>query len=219
VEAATEKLKNNKAPGMNFIKAKLVKHAGVEYTKYLHQLIVKIWINEIIPEEWNLGIICPTHKKGDAMTCSNYRGISLLCTTYKMFSNILFKRLDPYVEDVISDYQYGFCQGRSTSNQIFNLRQVLEKCNKFGTEIHHLFMHFRAAYDSIGRSNLYTAMKEYQIPRKLTALVKTTKSNSLCQIRIHNLLSDPIHIKNGVRQGDALACLLFNIALEKVIRD
>jgi hypothetical protein len=78
-------------------------------------------------------------------TCSNYRGISLLCTTYKMFSNILFKRLAPYVEDVISDYQYGFCQGRSTSNQIFNLRQVLEKCNKFGTETYHLFMHFRAA--------------------------------------------------------------------------
>ena len=26
-------------------------------------------------------------------------------------------------------------------------------------------------------------------------------------------------VKNGVQQGDALACLLFNIALEKVIRD
>jgi sorting nexin-29 len=32
-------------------------------------------------------------------------------------------------------------------------------------------------------------------------------------------LSDPVEIKNGLRQGDALACLLFNIALEKVIRD
>jgi hypothetical protein len=85
VEAAIEKLKNNKAPGMDFIQAELVKHADVEYTKYLHQLIVGIWINEIIPEEWNLGIICHIHKTGDVMTCSNYRGISLLCTTYKIF--------------------------------------------------------------------------------------------------------------------------------------
>jgi hypothetical protein len=61
VEAATEKLKNNNAPGMDFIQAELVKHAGVEYSKYLHQLIVKIWINEKIPEKipekWNLGFI------------------------------------------------------------------------------------------------------------------------------------------------------------------
>jgi hypothetical protein len=84
VEAAIEKLKNNKAPGMDFIQAELVKNADVEYTKYLHQLIVGIWINEIIPEEWNLGIICHIHKR-DVMTCSNYRGIGLLCTTYKIF--------------------------------------------------------------------------------------------------------------------------------------
>jgi hypothetical protein len=65
---------------MDFIQAELVKHAVVECTKYVHQLVIKIWINEIIPEEWNLGIICPIHKK-DVMTCSNYRGITLLCTT------------------------------------------------------------------------------------------------------------------------------------------
>jgi hypothetical protein len=171
VEAAIAKLKNNKAQGMYFIQAELVKHAGIEYTKY-HQLIVKIWINEIIPEEWNFGIICPTHMKEDVMTCSNCRGISLLCTTYKIFSNILFKRLVPYVEYVIGYYQCGFCQGRSTSDQIFNLRQVPEKCNEFGTETHHLFIDIRAAHDSIDRSNLYNAMEKFQIPKELISLVK-----------------------------------------------
>jgi sorting nexin-29 len=41
-----------------------------------------------------------------------------------------------------------------------------------------------------------------------------------CQIRIQGALSEePLNISNGIRQGDALVCLLFNIALEKVIRD
>jgi sorting nexin-29 len=62
-------------------------------------------------------------------------------------------------------------------------------------------------------------MKELQIPKKLIALVLNTLKNSKCQIKIQNNLSDPVEIKNGLRQGDALACLLFNIALEKVIRD
>jgi hypothetical protein len=47
---------------------------------------------------------------------------------------------------------------------------VLEKCNEFGIETHHIFIDFRAVYDSIDRSNLYMAMKEFQIPRKLIAL-------------------------------------------------
>jgi sorting nexin-29 len=39
------------------------------------------------------------------------------------------------------------------------------------------------------------------------------------QIIIQSTLSEPLPIRNGVHQGDALACLLFNIVLEKVIRD
>jgi sorting nexin-29 len=94
---------------------------------------------------------------------------------------------------------------------------VLKKCNKFGIETNHLFIDFRAAYDIIDRSYIYIAMKKFQIPRKLIALVKATMSNTVCQIRIQTLLSDPIHIKNCVRQGDALACLLFNTNLRGTI--
>jgi sorting nexin-29 len=36
---------------------------------------------------------------------------------------------------------------------------------------------------------------------------------------LQNELSESFHVQNGLRQGDALACILFNIALEKIIRD
>jgi hypothetical protein len=79
IEQAIKRLRNNKAPGIYLIPAELVKFAGPEYVKYLHQLLAKVWITESIPEEWYLSIVCPIHKKGDVMVCSNYRGISLLC--------------------------------------------------------------------------------------------------------------------------------------------
>jgi hypothetical protein len=151
MEAAIRKLKNNKAPGMDLIQAEMIRNAGTEYFKHLHHLIVKTWLTETIPEEWNLSIIFPIHKKGDVTICTNYRGISFLCITYKKISNILFQRLSPYVENIIGDYQCGFRQGISTSEQIFNIRQILEKCSEFGIEAHHLFIDFKAAYDSIDR--------------------------------------------------------------------
>jgi hypothetical protein len=38
-------------------------------------------------------------------------------------------------------------------------------------------------------------MEEFQIPKKLIVQVKASMRNTLCQIRIQNLLSDPVHIK------------------------
>ncbi|GFW05999.1 putative endonuclease-reverse transcriptase [Trichonephila clavipes] len=37
-------------------------------------------------------------------------------------------------------------------------------------------------------------------------------------VTVQNDLFDPLEIRNGVRRGDALACLLFNLALERVVR-
>jgi sorting nexin-29 len=138
---------------------------------------------------------------------------------YKIFSNTLFNRLSPCVEGIIGDYQCGFRQGRSTYDQIFTIRQILEKCNELQIETHHLFIDFRSAYDAIDRDNLYRAMEEMHIPRKLIALVRATMRKTRYRIKIQNMLSSPIITRDGVPQGDSLACLLFNIALEKVVRD
>lgn len=64
----------------------------------------------------------------------------------------------------------------------------------------------------------YSAMAELQIPRKLIDLTKLTINRVLCAVKIQNDISETFETKNGLRQGDVLACMLFNIALEKVIR-
>lgn len=158
-----------------------------------------------------------TIRKATSWYALTIEEFSLLCIAYKIFSNILFNRLSPFVEGTIGDYQCGFRQGRSTNDQIFNICQVLEKCNEFQIETHHLFTDFRLAYDTTDRDNLFLAMEEMHIPRKLIALVRATMRKTQCQIKIQNMLSSPIITRNGVRQQDSLACLLFNIALENYL--
>ena len=50
----------------------------------------------------------PIYKKGNKTDCSDYRGISLLPTTYKILSSILLSSLTPYTEEIIGDHQCGF---------------------------------------------------------------------------------------------------------------
>ena len=143
----------------------------------------------------------------------------MLCIAYKIFSNILFNplnaelnpichllallggativvvsrlrvnRLMPYVETTTGDYQCGYHQERSTVDQIFTVRQILEKCSKHGKDTHHLFIDFKVIYDSIDRCRLYAAMEELNIPKKLIALFKTTMKNTKCRVKMQNRLS------------------------------
>jgi hypothetical protein len=56
-------------------------------------------------------------------------------------------------------------------------------------------------------------MEEFAIPTKLISLTKITLSRVKCRVRIQNNQSAPSVTEKGLRQGDALACMLFNIAL------
>jgi len=46
-----------------------------------------------------------------------------------------------------------------------------------------------------------------------------TMENTKSQVRIQSDISDLITTKKGLRQGHSLACLLFNLAFEKAVRN
>jgi hypothetical protein len=126
-EIAIGNLRSYKSPGTDNIPAELIKAGGETLYSEIHRLICCIWNKEELPQQWKQSIIVPIYKKGDKTDCNNYRGISLLSTAYKILSNILLARLTPYVNEIIGDHQCGFRRNRSTTDQIFYIRQILEK--------------------------------------------------------------------------------------------
>jgi sorting nexin-29 len=218
VAQAISSLKNNKAPGMDNLPAELFKTGSEELFKAMHALIVRVWTEERLPDEWMIGVICPIHKKGCKMTCTNYRGISLLPSAYKVLSKVLSSRLEPLTEDFLSEYQAGFRKQRSTSDQLFGIRQIVQKSYEMNVETLHLFIDFRAAYDSIDREGLWKIMAESSFPHKLIRLLKATLAKVMCCVKVQASTSNMFECKVGLRQGDELSTKLFNIALEGVFR-
>jgi sorting nexin-29 len=178
----------------------------------IHKLISSIWNKEEFPDQWKESIIVPIDKMGDKTDCNNYRGISLLSTSYKTLSNILLSWLSPYIDDIIGDHQI-----RSTTDQIFSIHQILEKSGSTIRQ-YQLFVDFKRAYDSVRREVLYNILIEFGIPMKLVNLIKMCLNETYIKVRIGKHLSDSFPIQNGLKQGDGLSPLLLNFAVKYAIR-
>jgi len=136
MEKAICNLKINKASGEDDIIMELIKYASQELKKRLHALICEIWKDEKMPDDWKVGLIVPLLKKGDKMKCENYRGITLLHVAYKILSIIILEQLKEYLEEILGEYQCGFRPQRRTTEQIFVVRQILEKFYAHYIDLH-----------------------------------------------------------------------------------
>ena len=94
VRKALRQMKSRKAPGNGEVTADILKAGGEPVIKWLHEMFTDVWTNEEIAEEWNLAILIRLYKnKGEKQQCDNYRGISLLSVTSKLFSRIILNRI------------------------------------------------------------------------------------------------------------------------------
>ena len=82
-----------------------------------------------IPGEVERGGDFTNIQKGDREKVSNYRGITILNTAYKVYAMVLEKRLKAELEKnhIISETQAGFRSGRSTTDNIFILNYVTNR--------------------------------------------------------------------------------------------
>lgn len=61
------------------------------------------------------------------MNTKNFREITLLKTYYKIFLTSILYRLEKYTNGIIGNYQTDFIRGKLTTDQIFAIKQILEK--------------------------------------------------------------------------------------------
>jgi len=62
-------------------------------------------------------------------------------------------------------------------------------------------------------------LRKFNFPQKLTKLIEISVIETFVKIKIVNASTDPILVKSGIRQRNPMSLILFNLILEKVIRE
>ena len=215
---AIKTMKNKKAAGMDGIKVELLKEGLESIIEKLEELYGMIWEREEIPEDWKKGKIITIPKKGDTSRCDNWRGITLLSVPGKIFSKIIMNRLKEEIDKRLRKEQAGFRHGRSCTDQIFIIRNIIEQCNEWRRSIYVNFIDFEKAFDSLHQDTLWRILEKYGIPTKVIRLIKIFYKEYKCVVEVNKDKTEMFRVKTGVRQGCNMSALLFIIALDWIMR-
>jgi hypothetical protein len=134
-------------------------------------------------------------KKGEGTDYNNYRGMSLLSTSYKILSNILLSRLSPLkLLRIISD-------GLDVTDQLrvkfFPFVRNWRKKWGYNETVHELFTDFKKAYDSVRRKVVYKILIQFEVPMKIIRLIKIRLNETYSEARIGKNLSNNFPIQNA----------------------
>ena len=99
--------------------------------KVLYSICQQIWKTQQWPQDRKRSVFIPIPKKGNAKECSNYHTIVLISHASKVMLKIPHARLQQYMNRELPDAQAGFRKGRRTTDQIANIRWIMEKAREF----------------------------------------------------------------------------------------
>lgn len=218
VEAAITHLKNGKAIGKDAIPIETIKAAGDQGVQIFHTICNKIWQSGTWPKEWAHTVFIPLHKKGSTKKCSNYRLIALISHASKILLHILNERLKAFLSKEIAPEQAGFVKGKGTREQIFIVRQIIEKAREFNKPTYICFVDFSKAFDSVKWPVLWGSLLAMGTPKHLVHLLRRLYEDGTASVRTDGVLSSDFHPSAGVRQGCIISPLLFNIYTELIMR-
>ncbi len=195
----------------------------------------RLWdiIGPLILYVWNYslanGILPPSHctsllrlipKVGkDLKEIKNWRPITLSNCDHKLITRLYNNRLLRVIGEKLSTTQTAYVQGRNIAD---NLRLVNSAVKLAGIDSRIsaslLALDAQKAFDSVDHKYLTTVLRKIGLSG-FTTIFKLLYADLKNDIIINGKVGKGYSIGNGVKQGDALSCSLFLLAIEPVIRN
>ena len=124
------------------------------------------------PRDWQTGCDHSDIQKRRSLAITT-EGHHSLIWPGKVYAKCLERKCREIVESKLEDGQCGFRPGRSTTDQIFTLKQIFEKSWEYGKDLFACFVDLEKAYDRVPRDKLWKVLQEYGVDGQLLRAIKS----------------------------------------------
>ena len=214
------KLCKDSTPGLDGIPYSYYKIFGNE----LLPLVLGAWeysnVTGSLPQSQSTSVISLIPKVGkDKHEIKNWRPISISSCDLKIITKAYSIKVGSHLREIISDSQMGYVPGRDINFNNRILKTALDVCNSSNLDFSIMSLDAQKAYDSVDHVYISNTLKAYGFPDNFVSAVNILHSNLQAQVQVNGFLSNSFPINRGVKQGDALSCALFIIAIDPLIRN
>ena len=218
--AARLKRAANTAPGADKLEYKHLR--AIDPSGSLLALIMNICLkHQRILHQWKESHTVLIHKKGDTTEAGNFRPIALLPTIYKIFSGIIAARLMDWarLNNVLSPEQKGFIPNtEGCMEQTFLLETAISEGRRRKLNLAIAWLDLQNAFGSIPHEILRKTWIQLGIPPILLGILHDIYCGPVSSYQTNEGPTRKIPMEAGVRQGDPLSAILFNIVMEILLR-
>jgi len=92
-------------------------------------------------------------------------------------------------EEVLSEEQAGFRAGRSTVEQIFNCRLIIEKHLQHQRDLYHNFIDFKKAFDRVWHEGLWSVLRGFNVEEELVQIIQALYEHSSSAVTLNSQIS------------------------------
>ena len=211
-------MKSGKAVGPDLIPIEVWKCLGEVGVNWLTELFNIIFRTIKMPREWRTSTVIPLYKnKGDVQDCNNYRGIKLLSHTMKLWERVIEGRVRREIS--ISENQFGFMPGRSTTEAIHLIRRLIEVYRDRKKDLHMLFIDLKKGYDRVPREVLWECLEKKGVSVAYIGVIKDMYEGVWTSVRSSVGDTEYFPINIGLHQGSALSPFLFALIMDELTRE
>jgi len=115
--------------------------------------------------------------------------------------------------EVVPEQQSGLQPNRTTTDMIFSLRQLQEKCTEQNQPLYLVFVDFTKVFDTGGRQRLWKLQKKHGCSTKFTGMTNSLRMKAI--VTDDRCISEPFKVTDSIKQGCVLT--LSSIVLSPII--
>ena len=211
INGKLKNLKSKKSCGFDNIQPKFLKIGADALSWTLAPIINKSIISHQYPDYAKRAVVSPLFKKSDQLDKANYRPVSILTSTSKIFEGVLCEQVNAYMSHFLNKDLAAYRKHYSCNNVLINCietwRSALDRNEKVGC----LLIDLSKAFDSLPHGLLIAKLHAYGFSNESCEYILQYLSQRKQAIKIGNTIGNWQTLKTGVPQGSLTGPLLFNI--------
>lgn len=176
------------------------------------------WITGVIPKcfkQCRTVLIPKTSDQSALGEIGNWRPITIGSTVLRLFSRVLTKRLVDTCP--LHPRQRGFRTSPGCSENLEVLRSLFEHCKGERSQFAVVFVDFARAFDSVSHEHFLCVLRGMQVDPHVVELIRGSYQDCVTRVEIGDRQTPEIDMRVGVKQGDPMSPLLFNLAMDPLI--